>query len=229
MKISNQKIFVLIVMYDAFSKNSFALFIENIKISIAMNMSFFKYFMNMNDSIIETFDFDITINAYSKNSLIQHSLISFLIRFSFTNYLHFLFSILILISISKFIQSISKHFHLTEIVAILILLIFAFRFLFVFLFRLSLSSFRMSFLKLQLSISMWKSNFCHFVSLIFFSRSLMMSFLLIKISTFMKKNKFVFLLILMLFALLLLLWISIRSFWSLTRSLLRKILSECHF
>ena len=71
-KILNQKVFVLIVTYDAFSKNSFALFFENLKISIAMNMSFFKHFMNMNDSVIETFDFDIVMNAFSKNSSIQH-------------------------------------------------------------------------------------------------------------------------------------------------------------
>ena len=70
-KILNQKIFALIVMYNSFSKNSFALFFENLKISIAMNMSFFKHFMNMNDSVIEIFDFDIALNAISKNSSIQ--------------------------------------------------------------------------------------------------------------------------------------------------------------
>ena len=69
MKILNQKIFVLIALYDAFSKNSL---VENMKISIAMNMSSLKYFMNMNDFAIETFDFDITLNAHSKNSSMQH-------------------------------------------------------------------------------------------------------------------------------------------------------------
>ena len=71
MKILNQEIFVLIVIYDAFSKNSFTLFLENLKILIAMNMSFFKHFMNMNDFAIETFDFDIAINAFLKNSSSQ--------------------------------------------------------------------------------------------------------------------------------------------------------------
>ena len=70
-KILNQKIFVLIFKYRAFSKNSFALFIENMKISIAMNMSSFKHFMNMNDFAIEIFDSDIVLNAISKNSSIQ--------------------------------------------------------------------------------------------------------------------------------------------------------------
>ena len=71
MKILNQEIFALIVIFDAFSKNSFALFFENLKISIAMNMSFLKHFMNMNDFVIESFDFDIAMNAISKNSSIQ--------------------------------------------------------------------------------------------------------------------------------------------------------------
>ena len=34
-------------------------------------MSFLKYFMNMNDFVIEIFDFDIVMNAISKNSSIQ--------------------------------------------------------------------------------------------------------------------------------------------------------------
>ena len=69
MKILNQKIFALIALYDAFVKNSL---VENMKISIAMNMSFFKHLMNMNDFDIETFDFDIAMSAFSKNSSIQH-------------------------------------------------------------------------------------------------------------------------------------------------------------
>ena len=72
MKILNQKIFALTVTYDAFSKNSFALFFENLKISIAMNMSSLKHLMNMNDFTIETFDFDIAMNASLKNSSSQH-------------------------------------------------------------------------------------------------------------------------------------------------------------
>ena len=72
MKILNQEIFALTVTYDAFSKNSFALFFENLKISIAMDMSSLKHFMNMNDFAIEIFDFGIAMNAFSKNSSIQH-------------------------------------------------------------------------------------------------------------------------------------------------------------
>ena len=71
MKTLNQKMFVLIVKYRAFSKNSLVSFIENMKISIAMNMSFFKYFMNMNNFVIEIFDSDIAMNAFLKNSSIQ--------------------------------------------------------------------------------------------------------------------------------------------------------------
>ena len=63
-RILNQKIFALIALYDAFLKN---LFVENIKISIAMIMSSFKHLMNMNDSYIKTFAFDIVMNAFSKN------------------------------------------------------------------------------------------------------------------------------------------------------------------
>ena len=68
-KILNQKIFALIALYDAFLKNSL---VENMKISIAINMSSLKHLMNMNDFAIETFDFDITLDAHSKNSSTQH-------------------------------------------------------------------------------------------------------------------------------------------------------------
>ena len=71
-KILNQKVFVLTVMYDAFTKSSFASFIENMKILIAMNMSSFKHFININNFVIEIFDFDIAINVFSKNSSSQH-------------------------------------------------------------------------------------------------------------------------------------------------------------
>ena len=174
----------------------------------------------------------------------------------FTNCLHFLFSISALISTSNFIQSIQKSharifklrlhfldekcnyhrfvilhcvtFHLIEIVAILILLIrIYFRFLFVFLFSLSMSSFRMSFLKSWIFIFMRKSN-CFVRRYIFLFR-LLSNVLLLWIRTSMKRNNFVFLLILMLFTLLLLLKISMRSFWSLIWSILRKILFEYHF
>ena len=72
MKILNQKIFDFAVTLDEVSKNSLALFIENMKISIATNMSSLKHLMNMNDSAIETFDFDIAMNASLKNSSSQH-------------------------------------------------------------------------------------------------------------------------------------------------------------
>ena len=72
MKTLNQKIFVLIVIFDAFLKNSFALFFENLKISIAMNISSLKHFMNMNDFAIKTFDSDIAMNTSLKNSSLQH-------------------------------------------------------------------------------------------------------------------------------------------------------------
>ena len=68
-KTLNQKIFALIAIFDAFLKNSF---VENMKISIAMNISSLKCLMNMNDFAIETFDSDITLNAHSKNSSTQH-------------------------------------------------------------------------------------------------------------------------------------------------------------
>ena len=155
-KILNQKIFALIVLYDAFLKNSL---VENKKISIVMNMSSLKHLMNMNDFAIETFDFDITLDASLKNSLIQHienSKTWRRIQFTSTNFLHFSLSISALILTSTFIHSISSqsikllscfldescnyhrfvilHYatsHLTEIVAVLILLTFAsFRFLF---------------------------------------------------------------------------------------------------
>ena len=71
MKTLNQKIFDFAVTFDEISKNSFASFIENMKISIAMNMSSLKHLMNMNDSAIETFDSDTAMNASSKNSSIQ--------------------------------------------------------------------------------------------------------------------------------------------------------------
>ena len=71
-KIQNQKIFVLIALYDTFLKNSFALYSKNIEISISENMSSFEHFINENSSAIETFDFDIKINTFCKNSLIQH-------------------------------------------------------------------------------------------------------------------------------------------------------------
>ena len=73
MKILNQEIFALVVVFDAFSKNSFALFFENLKISIAMNMPSLKHLMNMNDSDIEIFDSDIAMNAFLKNSSIQQT------------------------------------------------------------------------------------------------------------------------------------------------------------
>ena len=71
MKILNQEIFALIVTYDAFSKNSPASFIENMKISVAMNMSSLKHLTDMNNSAIETFDSDIAMSAFLKNSSIQ--------------------------------------------------------------------------------------------------------------------------------------------------------------
>ena len=72
MKTLNQKIFDCAVTFDEVSKNSFASFIENMKISIAMNMSSLKHLMNMNDFDIETFDFDFAMNAFLKNSSSQH-------------------------------------------------------------------------------------------------------------------------------------------------------------
>ena len=72
MKILNQKIFDCVVTLDEVSKNSLVSFVENMKISIAMNMSSSKHLMNINDFAIETFDFDITLNAHSKNSSTQH-------------------------------------------------------------------------------------------------------------------------------------------------------------
>ena len=112
-----------------------------------------------------------------------------LIRFTFTNFLRFLFSITTLLLTSKFIQSIHQSYnllsysldencnyyrfvishcvttHLTEIVAILILLTFAsLRLLFVFLFRLSLVLFRMSFLfRLSLLLNALLSCISNFV------------------------------------------------------------------
>ena len=71
-KIQNQKIFVLITLYDTCSKNSFASYFENIEISIAMNMSFLEYFINENNFVIEIFNFDIKLRAFSKNSSLQH-------------------------------------------------------------------------------------------------------------------------------------------------------------
>ena len=71
-KILNQKIFALIVMFDAFSKNSLvSSHVKNIAISIAMNMSSLEHLINENDFAIETFDIDIEMNASLKNSLIQ--------------------------------------------------------------------------------------------------------------------------------------------------------------
>ena len=71
MKILNQEIFALVVVFDAFSKNPSALFLENLKISVAMNMPFLKHLMDMNDLDIEIFDSGIAMNAFLKNSSIQ--------------------------------------------------------------------------------------------------------------------------------------------------------------
>ena len=71
-KILNQKIFALIALYDAFSKKSFASYVKNIEISIAMNTSSLEHFTKQNNFVIETFDSDIELDAYSKNQLIQH-------------------------------------------------------------------------------------------------------------------------------------------------------------
>ena len=69
---AKKKIFVLIVIYEAFSKNSSASYSENIEILIVVNNSFLEHLINENDFVIETFDFDIELNSSSKNSSIQH-------------------------------------------------------------------------------------------------------------------------------------------------------------
>ena len=72
MKILNEKIFVLIVLYVTFSKNSLALYFKNIEISVAMNMLSLEHLINENNSAIEAFDSVAEIDTSSKNSLIQH-------------------------------------------------------------------------------------------------------------------------------------------------------------
>ena len=69
-KISKNFFFEFIRLFDQESKNSFASYFENIEISIVVNFSSLKYFINENDFAIETFDFDIELNVYSKNSSI---------------------------------------------------------------------------------------------------------------------------------------------------------------
>ena len=71
-KISKKKIFEFIMLFDEESKNSLASYFEYIEISIIVNMSSQKHFINENDFVIEIFDFDIELNSFSKNSLIQH-------------------------------------------------------------------------------------------------------------------------------------------------------------
>ena len=72
MKISKKKIFEFTNIRDQKLKNSFALYFENIDISIVVNISFLEHLIHKNDFIIETFDFDIALNVFSKNSSIQH-------------------------------------------------------------------------------------------------------------------------------------------------------------
>lgn len=74
MKILNQKIFALIVTFDAFSKNSFASYIErNFETVKASNNSFAQNIVDMKILKKKIFDFIMLFDQKSKNSFVLYS------------------------------------------------------------------------------------------------------------------------------------------------------------
>ena len=206
----------------------------------------FLYCLSLISTLISTSTFVLLTSKQS--NLMQRNRLS-------VNFLRFLHSIWVLISTSKSIQRISKQNHLTEVVRSLLLIDASFRFqsvLFLyrtsFLLRMSLllilwisnsvresslSASLLSFLSRRLlstslnriRTSVRESSLCLSASLILLFQ-LSLNALLARIRTSMRKSSSASLLMILLLRLLLLLWISTRSFWSLTW-LRRRNLLEC--